>query len=168
MYSEMLTDGIVVDLGHGMSQISPVTDGYTSQFCSKSYKVTGEKVDDYLLKLLYSNYGDQLKGDNKMVNPQKMSRDEIRKHYELKKIQAVNEDGKEVDHYLMEKNENYLLVNYCLWAYKIKMDLKETGFSPYRIPFNYEVLQEKMKIDPSNHQAYREYLLPDGKTVINF
>ena len=34
--------------------------------------------------------------------------------------------------------------------YKIKSDLKETIFSPYKVPFNYEVLQAKNDIEPDN------------------
>ena len=34
--------------------------------------------------------------------------------------------------------------------YKIKSDLKETIFSPYKVPFNYEVLQVKNEIEPDN------------------
>ena len=56
-------------------------------------------------------------------------------------------------------------MNY-LNSYKIKVDVKETGFSPYKIPFNYEVLSERQRLDPGNKNAYRQYLLPDGKTMI--
>jgi actin-related protein len=46
-------DGIVVDLGAELTQISPVMNGYTSQCSSTTYKVTGNKVDEYLAKILY-------------------------------------------------------------------------------------------------------------------
>lgn len=53
--------------------------------------------------------------------------------------------------------------------YKIKNDIKETGVNPYSIPFNYEVLIEKQKRGAAKdvQAAYKEYLLPDGKTVMN-
>ena len=50
---------------------------------------------------------------------------------------------------------------------KVKIDLKETGLNPYQIPFNYEILLEKQKLDPKNKHAYKQYLLPDGKTLLN-
>ena len=50
--------------------------------------------------------------------------------------------------------------------YKIKQDLKETSLSPYQIPFNFEVLNEKLALDPSNKNAYRQYVLPDSKTLV--
>ena len=54
-----------------------------------------------------------------------------------------------------------------LSLYKIKMDLKETVMSPYKVPFNYEMLQEKNKIEPDNaSQAFKQYILPDGETLI--
>ena len=37
-----------------------------------------------------------------------------------------------------------------LSLYKIKTDLKETIFSPYKVPFNYEVLQMKNDLEPEN------------------
>lgn len=51
--------------------------------------------------------------------------------------------------------------------FKIKQDLKETSMSPYQIPFNFEVLNEKYAIDPTNRNAYRQYILPDKKTLVN-
>ena len=43
-----------------------------------------------------------------------------------------------------------------LSLFKIKTDLKETIFSPYKIPFNYEVLQVKNEIEPNNkNNAYK-------------
>lgn len=45
--------------------------------------------------------------------------------------------------------------------FKIKQDLKETSLSPYQIPFNFEILNEKLTIEPSNKFAYRQYMLPD-------
>ena len=38
--------------------------------------------------------------------------------------------------------------------------------SPYSIPFNYEILKVKQTIDPDNNDAYRQYMLPDGKTIV--
>uniref|UniRef100_A0A7S3CRA7 Uncharacterized protein n=1 Tax=Strombidium rassoulzadegani TaxID=1082188 RepID=A0A7S3CRA7_9SPIT len=52
-----------------------------------------------------------------------------------------------------------------LALFKVKADIKETGLSPYQIPFNYEILQEKQRMDPSNKDSFRQYLLPDGKTL---
>jgi hypothetical protein len=40
-------------------------------------------------------------------------------------------------------------MNY-LNVFKLKQDLKETGFSPYKIPFNYEMLAERQRLDPTN------------------
>ena len=55
-----------------------------------------------------------------------------------------------------------------LSLFKIKMDLKETIFSPYKVPFNYEVLQEKNELEPENKgNSYKQYILPDGKTLVN-
>lgn len=54
-----------------------------------------------------------------------------------------------------------------LSLYKIKQDLKETSLSPYQIPFNFEVLNEKLQLDPHNKNAYRQYVLPDKKTLVN-
>ena len=50
--------------------------------------------------------------------------------------------------------------------FKIKQDLKETSLSPYQIPFNFEILNEKLTIEPSNKFAYRQYVLPDHKTLM--
>ena len=70
--------------------------------------------------------------------------------------------------------------------YKIKTDLKETGFSPYSRKFNQDVLREKKNLlDPKKEHfnelaqkfgaealmkqhslAFKQYLLPDGKTTI--
>jgi hypothetical protein len=57
-------------------------------------------------------------------------------------------------------------MNY-LNTYKLKCDIKETSFSPYKIPFNYEMLAERQRLDPGNKNAYRQYLLPDQKTMIS-
>ena len=51
--------------------------------------------------------------------------------------------------------------------FKLKHDLKETFFSPYKIPFYYEVLKERQRLEPDNINAYRHYMLPDGKTFLN-
>lgn len=52
----MLHTGIVVDMGAESTTITPVCDGYASKSCSKNFKVTGNKIDEYLMKLLYTNY----------------------------------------------------------------------------------------------------------------
>jgi len=46
-------------------------------------------------------------------------------------------------------NTNYPKMD-ILSLYKIKTDLKETIFSPYKVPFNYEVLQAKNDLEPEN------------------
>lgn len=51
--------------------------------------------------------------------------------------------------------------------FKLKYDLKETYFSPYKIPFYFEVLKERQRLVPENKNAYRHYMLPDGKTLMN-
>lgn len=105
-----------------MTQISPVVNGYTSQSSSNHFKVTGKRVDEYLMKLLYQKFSLDLE-------PKALQMD-------------------------------------TLSLFKIKNDLKETFFSPYKIPFNYEMLAERQKLDPSNKNAYRQYLLPDQKTMV--
>ena len=56
--------------------------------------------------------------------------------------------------------------------YKLKNDLKETAFGPYKIPFNYQVLLEKQEIlksmgkEEAALNEYTQYLLPDGETTI--
>lgn len=129
MYSEMLYDGIVVDLGAGVTQISPVVDGYTSQFCSTNYEVTGKKVDEYLFKLLYSNYHKDGAYDDRLRAP-----------------------ASKIDPF---------------WLYKVKMDIKETGCSPYSIPFNKEVLDARKIFNKADETAYEDYMLPDGNTIMS-
>lgn len=99
MYSECRYNGIVVDLGAELTQISPVTEGYTSQYSSSFFKVTGQRVDEYMFKLLYSRFTeDQVKVAPKLD---------------------------------------------CVSLFRIKHDLKETKFSPYKLAFNKAVLYEK-------------------------
>ena len=56
--------------------------------------------------------------------------------------------------------------------FKLKTDLKETSFAPYKLAFNYQVLLEKQAIYTSMgrkedaRDAYTQYLLPDGETTI--
>lgn len=52
----MAYNGLVVDLGAGLTQISPVSDGYTSQCSSHFFKVTGEQADEYLYRSLHDKY----------------------------------------------------------------------------------------------------------------
>ena len=54
----------------------------------------------------------------------------------------------------------------CISLFKIKHDLKETSFSPYKLSFNKAVLYEKQRLDKFNKDAYRQYMLPDQKTLI--
>lgn len=56
LYSELRYNGIVVDLGAGLTQITPVSDGYSSSLSSQLYKVTGNVLDDYLYKMLYAKF----------------------------------------------------------------------------------------------------------------
>lgn len=56
LYSECHYNGIVVDFGAELTQISPVTEGYTSQNSSSFFKVTGKRVDEYMFKHLYSRF----------------------------------------------------------------------------------------------------------------
>jgi hypothetical protein len=37
-----------------------------------------------------------------------------------------------------------------LKLFKLKHDLKETNFSPYKIPFYFEVLKERQRLAPDN------------------
>ena len=106
LYSDLKYDGIVVDLGAELTQISPVMNGYTSQCSSSTFKVTGNKVDEYLAKILYQKFS-------------------------------------------LDLEPNMSEMNY-LNIFKLKQDLKETSFSPYKIPFNYEMLAERQRLDPGN------------------
>ena len=49
MFASLEYTGVVIDLGAGLTQISPVDNGYTSYLSSSNFKVTGEAVDEYLL-----------------------------------------------------------------------------------------------------------------------
>ena len=60
LFSERAYNGVVVDLGAGMTQISPVSDGYTSQHCCKGYKIAGNAVDESLQKLLLAEYNQDI------------------------------------------------------------------------------------------------------------
>ena len=91
----MKYNGIVVDLGAEFTQISPVLDGYSSPLSSQTFKVSGNKLDNYLLNRLLTNFNCQQR-------------------------------DVDIDHVHM---------------YKFKCDIKETSFSPYKIPFNYEMLK---------------------------
>lgn len=60
-----------------------------------------------------------------------------------------------------------------LFNYRIKTDIKETGGSPYSIPFNFQVLsykypdiKDKKKGEEASKEAIKEYLLPDGNTIM--
>ena len=64
------------------------------------YKVCGKRVDEYMFKLFYDNFG-------------------------------AEDDYPEISEFEM---------------FKLKTDLKETSFAPYKIPFNYQVLIEKQDI----------------------
>ena len=69
-----------------------------------------------------------------------------------------------------DENNRCRLPNECLdivSLYKIKSDLKETNFSPYKIPFNLEILMEVEKMNRETAKAHQTYLLPDGKTLCN-
>jgi actin-related protein len=127
LYSELEFNGIVVDLGAELTQISPVDQGYTSQFSSNFFKITGRKIDEFMYKLLYHKFN-------------------------LNAIHGVAARPPRLD---------------MVSLYKIKQDLKETSLSPYQIPFNFEVLNEKLQLDPHNKNAYRQYVLPDKKTLVN-
>lgn len=121
LFSDLKMNGIVVDLGAQYTQISPVSDGYTSLMSSKFFRVTGNKLDYYLYKRLLSNYS--------------------------------------LDSKYHDESNNISL-------FQVKRDLKETSFSPYKNPVNMEVLSHKIKLDPNNPNSYKEYILPDGKTLI--
>ena len=55
-----------------------------------------------------------------------------------------------------------------LSLFKIKMDLKETVMSPYKLPFNNEMLQERSKIESVGvNELFYKYTLPDGETIID-
>lgn len=81
--------------------------------------------------------------------------------------------GSQCDEYLYKRlhhnfslGEKHKLPSFdILSLYKIKTDVKETSFSPYKIGFNYELLKHIKKLGPDNEHAYREYALPD-KTMI--
>lgn len=120
LYSDLKYNGIVVDLGSEFTQISPVVDGYTSPLSSQTFKVSGSKLDNYLLNRLLTNFNCQQQRD--------------------------------IDIDIVHK-------------YKLKCDLKETSFSPYKIPFNYEMLKQVNKIDINNTNAYKEYVLPEGTMI---
>ena len=108
-----------------------MVDGYASQFCSSSYDVTGKKVDEYLLKLLYSNYH--------------------------------RDPAEDVDARTLRAPKDKIDP---LWLYKVKTDIKETGCSPYSIPFNKEVLETRKNFNKADETAYEDYMLPDGNTIM--
>ena len=82
----MKYNGIVVDLGAGLTQISPVQYGYTSQFSSNVFKVTGNAVDEYLYKLIYSSYNfdDAYQNDNIFQSPFPSRQPNLRELYKIK------------------------------------------------------------------------------------
>ena len=94
--------------------------------------MTGNAVDEYLHKLLFSNYSGAYPDEERLLT-------------------------------LPPKSHTEPL---SFWNYKIKMDIKETGCSPYTIPFNKEVLDARKAHEKDNETPYADYMLPDGKTIM--
>ena len=106
----------MVDLGAEYTQISPVLEGYTSTLSSSFYRVTGNRVDDYIHTRLTINFAPK----------------EVLNAKNLPKLDLLQ-------------------------MYKMKTDLKETRFSPYKIPFNYEMLQEMKNFNNKDPDSYKRY-----------